>query len=208
MAKRHYDSPAPHWSWRSACRRRFATSISASVFQGVDFFAVILLAFLASTILFTAIPLLARPERVRKTPRSRPHGPDDKPHHRAGVVLLLLRAEPSRAVDRQHDAQRHGAAYGRHPGGVRRPSCQNRSCSDGGSTSAMPGSRCRSWRSPGSCCQVVSATCPGEQDHGAARPRGASRQRRFDHGEPALLQAAARSWRQRRGRDPRCAMYC
>ena len=28
------------------------------VFQGVDFFAVILLAFLASTILFTAIPLL------------------------------------------------------------------------------------------------------------------------------------------------------
>ena len=31
------------------------------VFQGVDFFAVILLAFLASTILFTAIPLAARP---------------------------------------------------------------------------------------------------------------------------------------------------
>ena len=33
------------------------------VFQGVDFFAVILLAFLASTILFTAIPLLR--DRVR-----------------------------------------------------------------------------------------------------------------------------------------------
>ena len=37
------------------------------VFQGVDFFAVILLAFLTSTILFTAIPLAARPQRVRRS---------------------------------------------------------------------------------------------------------------------------------------------
>ena len=39
------------------------------VFQGVDFFAVILLAFLASTILFTAHPALRDRQRVRKAAR-------------------------------------------------------------------------------------------------------------------------------------------
>ena len=83
---------------------------------------------------------------------------------------------------------------------VRRAPGQDRSTSDGGNISAMPGSRCRSSALAWVVLSGHSGLAAGERDHDAARPCGAARQRRLDHGEPALLQAPARSRRQRRGR--------
>ena len=54
------------------------------VFQGVDFFAVILLAFLPSTVLFTAIPLLRDARRFGKLRGQVAHRADDQRHHGAG----------------------------------------------------------------------------------------------------------------------------
>ena len=53
----------------------------------------------------------------------------------------------------------------------------------------------------GSCCRAIPAWRPASETMALLGPRGAARQRRLDHREPALLQAAARSRRQRRGRD-------
>ena len=58
-------------------------------------------------------------------------------------------------------------------GRVRRRVSPRPIMSDGGSTSAMPGSRCRSWRSAGSCCRAVPAW------RRAARPRRCSASRRL-----------------------------
>jgi NADPH2:quinone reductase len=94
-ATRGIPISARRWCWCSACRRRFATSISAMSFRA-SIFAVILLAFLASTILFTS-PAHSRPRRVQSC-GPRPHRADDEPHHGAGMVLLffaLSHLEPS-----------------------------------------------------------------------------------------------------------------
>ena len=58
MAKRHHIFLGPVLVLVFCVSQAFRDVYFGHVFQGVDFFAVILLAFLASTILFTAIPLL------------------------------------------------------------------------------------------------------------------------------------------------------
>jgi drug/metabolite transporter (DMT)-like permease len=58
MAKRHHAFLGPALVLVFCVSQAFRDVYFGHVFQGVDFFAVILLAFLASTILFTAIPLL------------------------------------------------------------------------------------------------------------------------------------------------------
>ena len=58
MAKRHHMFLGPALVLVFCVSQAFRDVYFGHVFQGVDFFAVILLAFMASTILFTAIPLL------------------------------------------------------------------------------------------------------------------------------------------------------
>ena len=58
MAKRHYVFLGPALVLLFCVSQAFRDVYFGHVFQGVDFFVVILLAFLASTILFTVVPLL------------------------------------------------------------------------------------------------------------------------------------------------------
>ena len=100
------------------------------------------------------------------------HRADDEHHHGAGVVLLFLRAEPSRAVDRQHTAQRHGAAHRRRAGGVRRASRQDRACRMGGVSRLC---RHRAVARRARLGRAVGPIRAGRRaaGHGAVRPRGA-----------------------------------
>ena len=67
MAKRHHAFLGPALVLVFCVSQAFRDVYFGHVFQGVDFFAVILLAFLASTILFTRHSARARPERVRQS---------------------------------------------------------------------------------------------------------------------------------------------
>ncbi len=177
MAKRHHAFLGPHSSWCSACRRvsrrlfrpclpgrRFLRRHPAGV-PGLHHSV-------------HGHPAAARPERIRKAPRPRPHRADDEPHHRAGVVLLLLRAEhlePS-IVNTMHSGMGPLTVVTLAAFGVR---LAKTGLSDGGSTSAMPASRCRSWRSLGRALRQFRTF--RERHHGAARPRG-----RFSSAAPSI----------------------
>src|SRR5215207_1142557 len=68
MAKRHHMFLGPALVLVFCVSQAFRDVYFGHVFQGADFFAVILLAFVASTILFTAIPLLRDRSAFAKLP--------------------------------------------------------------------------------------------------------------------------------------------
>ena len=72
MAKRHHAYLGPALVLVFCVSQAFRDVYFGHVFQGVDFFAVILLAFLASTILFTRHPAHARP--AARSAKLRGHG--------------------------------------------------------------------------------------------------------------------------------------
>ena len=76
----------------------------AGVFQGVDFFVVILLAFVLSTLIFGTLTAIRTPDAFAKLRAEAATVLAMNGHHRAGLDLLLLRAHASGACDRQHRA--------------------------------------------------------------------------------------------------------
>ena len=150
MAKSHHAFLGPALVLVFCVSQAFRDVFFGHVFQGVDFFAVILLAFLASTVLFTAISLLRDRSAFGKL---RGHGVTVLMANMTTALAWscyffgLSHLEPS-IVNTIHSGMGPLTVVALAAFGVR---LAKTSHVGRWSISAMQGLRSRWWRSPGSC---------------------------------------------------------